>query len=172
MKHYPLVFISFLLLSTSALAVDNAAPKSIVESNKNIQQTLPPYALEQTLQSFSKTAHGGVMHVIAKIDNNISQIKLIQAHLFKLTTAFKQGDFSATERTHGSDMPGLAQLKMAKTDDIKVDYKPLANGAQIHFSSEYPKLVQALHEWLDAQIIDHGNTVIDEHSLHHAKPSE
>ncbi|WP_347989589.1 aspartate carbamoyltransferase [Methylomonas sp. AM2-LC] len=172
MKHYPLVFISFLLLATPVLAADNAAGKPIAEANKNTQQALPAYALDQTLQTFSKSVHGGVLHVIAKLDNNVTQIKLIQAHLLKMTNAFKQGDFSATEASHGANMPGLAQLKAAKTDEIRFDYKPLANGAQIHFSSEYPKLVQALHEWFDAQITEHGNAVIDEHSQHHAKPSE
>jgi hypothetical protein len=37
----------------------------------------------------------------------------------------------------------------------------LRNGAQIHYSTEYPLLAQALHEWFDAQMSDHDNTVID-----------
>jgi hypothetical protein len=75
---------------------------------------------------------------------------LIQAHLLKIANEFRKGDFSVTERIHGADMPGLAQLKMAETDDIKFEYKALANGAQIHYSTEYPQYIQALHEWFDA----------------------
>lgn len=97
---------------------------------------------------------------------------MIQAHLLKLANEFRKGDFSATERVHGADMPGLALLKTAKTDDIKFEYKPLGNGAQIHYSTEYPQFVQALHLWFDAQISDHGNDVIPEHSQHHLTPAE
>jgi hypothetical protein len=51
-------------------------------------------------------------------------------------------------------MPGLAQMKSAKQDDIRYDYKALPNGGQIHFSTEYPHLLNALHHWFDAQIIN------------------
>ena len=61
---------------------------------------------------------------------------------------------------------------MAETDDIKFEYKALPNGAQIHFSTEYPQYVQALHEWFDAQKREHGNEVIPEHIQHHLAPAE
>jgi len=49
---------------------------------------------------------------------------------------------------------------MAEIDDIKYEYKALPNGAQIHYSTEYPQYVQALHEWFDAQVSEHGNEVV------------
>lgn len=89
-----------------------------------------------------------------------------------MTNEFKKGDYSDTERMHGADMPGLAQLKKAEVDDIRFEYRVLPIGAQIHFSTEYPLFVDALHEWFDAQISDHGNAVIPEHSQHHATLAE
>jgi len=171
MKKYPLMLAGLLLFATTALALEKSDPKPINEVNQRVQQ-VAPYALDQTLQTFTKTVHGGVQHVVVKSADNTRQIKLIQAHLLKLADAFRKGDFSTTERVHGADMPGLAQLKMAETDDIRFEYKALENGAQIHFSTEYPQYIQALHEWFDAQASDHGNAVIPEHSQHHSTPAE
>ncbi len=171
MRHYTLVGAGLLLFSTAALALEEASPRQVDEVHQRLQQVVP-YALDQTQQTFTKTVHGGVQHVVAKSAENTRQIKLIQAHLLKIANEFKKGDFSVTERIHGADMPGLAQLKRAETDDIKFEYKALPDGAQIHYSTEYPQYVQALHEWFDAQMSEHGNNVIPEHIQHHSTPAE
>ncbi|MDD1613626.1 MAG: aspartate carbamoyltransferase [Methylococcaceae bacterium] len=171
MKHYPLIFIGLLLFSTTTPAVEKVSPKQVDEVQQRTQQVVP-YALDQTLQTFSKTVHGGVQHVVVKSADNTEQIKLIQANLLKMASDFRKGDFSVTEHIHGADMPGLARLKMAEIDDIKYEYKALPNGAQIHYSTEYPQYVQALHEWFDAQMSEHGNEVVPEHIKHHATPAE
>lgn len=171
MKHYHLIFIGLLLFSTTAPALEKVSPEQIAEVRQRMQQVVP-YALDQTLQTFTKTVHGGVQHVIAKSADNTQQIKLIQEYLLKISNELRNGDFSEIERIHGADMPGLVQLKTAKTDDIKFEYRVLANGAQIHYSTEYPQFDQALHEWFDAQISDSGNDVIPEHIQHHSTPAE
>lgn len=171
MKNYPLILAGFLLFSTTTLALEKAGSEQIDEVDRRMQQVVP-FAVDQTLETFSKTVHGGVQHVVAKSADNTQQIKLIQAHLLKIADEFRKGDFSVTERVHGADMPGLAQLKMAETDDIKFQYKALPNGAQIHYSTEYPKYVQALHEWFDAQMSEHGNEAIPEHIKHHSTIAE
>jgi len=171
MKNYPLILAGLLLFSTTTLAVEKASPKQMDEVDQRMQQVVP-FALDHALETFSKTVHGGVQHVVAKSADDTQQIKLIQAHLLKIADEFRKGDFSVTERVHGANMPGLAQLKMAETDDIKFEYKALPNGAQIHYSTEYPQYVQALHEWFDAQKSEHGNDVIPEHMQHHATPAE
>ena len=171
MKSYPLIFVGLLLFSTITPALEKTDPETINEVHQRMQQVVP-FSLDQTRQTFTKTVHGGVQHVIAQSADNTRQIKLIQAHLLEIANQFRKGDFSVTERIHGADMPGLTQLKMAKPDDIKFEYKALDNGAQIHYSTEYPQLVQALHEWFDAQFSEHGSDVIPEHSQHHSTPAE
>lgn len=171
MKHYTLIGAGLLFFSTAALALEEASPKQVDEVHQREQQAVP-FALDQTLETFTKTVHGGVQHVVAKSADNTRQIKLIQEHLLKIANEFRKGDFSVTERVHGADMPGLAQLKRAETDDIKFEYEALPNGAQIHYSTEYPQYVQALHEWFDAQRSEHGNEVIPEHIKHHSTPAE
>jgi hypothetical protein len=162
MKHYPLLFAGLMLLATTTYAYEKPA---------NSQHPLP-YSADKTLQTFTKTAHGGVQHVVVKAAEDRTQIKAVQAHLIKLADEFSNGDFSTTERIHGQNMPGLAQLKRAKADDIRFAYKALPTGGQIHYSTEYPQLVQALHEWFDAQTREHGNPVIPGHSQHHLSPAE
>ena len=171
MKYAPLIWLGLLLFSAAASALEKADPKRIEEVSQRSQQTVP-YDVDQALHTFTKTVHGGVQHVVVKSADNAKQIKLVQDYLAKLAMDFRKGDFSETERMHGADMPGLVQLKKAQTDDIRFEYKALPNGAQIHYSTEYPQYVQALHEWFDAQMSDHGNDAIPEHKQHHLTPSE
>lgn len=171
MKHYALILAGLLLFSTTVPALEKTGPERTDEVLQRSQPVLP-FSLEQALQTFSKTVHGGVQHVVSKSTGDTRQIKLIQAYLLKLADEYRKGDFSETERIHGADMPGLTLLKTATTDDIKFEYKALENGAQIHYSTEYPQFVQALHIWFDAQISDHGNPVVPEHSQHHSTIAE
>jgi len=171
MKHYSLLLAGLLLFSTTASILKAAGPERVDEVSQRSQSVLP-FALDQTQQTFSKTVHGGVQHIVVKPTGDSRQIKLVQAYLLKLANKFRKGDFSDTEQIHGADMPGLAQLKTAKSDDIRFEYKAIEKGAQIHYSTEYPQFVQALHEWFDAQASDHGNSEIPGHSQHHATPAQ
>lgn len=172
MKLYSLLLTTGLVLfSTSLLAVEKTSPERIDEVRQHTQEVIS-YDLNKTVQMFTKTVHGGVQHVVTKSADDTQQIKLIQAQLLKMTENFSKGDFSETEHIHGTNMAGLAQLKMAEPYDIKYEYKALPNGAQIHYSTEYPKFAQALHEWFDAQIKEHNAPATQEHSQHHSTPAE
>ncbi|WP_340122191.1 aspartate carbamoyltransferase [Methylobacter svalbardensis] len=171
MKNYLLILTGLLFFSTTAPALEKTDPAQGDKVHQRMQQ-LVPFSVDQTLETFTKTVHGGIQHLVAKSADDTKQIKLIQTHMLRITKQLRKGDFSMTERVHGADMPGLAQLKKAETDDIRFEYKALPNGAQIHYSTEYPELVQALHEWFDAQKIEHGNVEIPEHSQHHSTPAD
>ena len=171
MKAFILLGAGFLLFSFHVSALEKSNPKQGNEVQQRTQQ-LVPYDLDQTQMTFTRTVHGGVQHVIAKSADNIRQIKLIQANLLKMAIDFRKGDFSVTEKIHGAAMPGLAQLKKAEMYDIKYEYKALPNGAQIHYLTEYPQYVQALHEWFDAQMSEHGSHETPSHSQHHVTPAE
>lgn len=166
MKNRSLIVAVLLLFSITA---------SAIEPSGNVRQRMQqvvPFDLSQATETFSETVHGGVQHVVAKSPNDARQIKLIQQHLQKIAEDFHKGDFSATERIHGPGMPGLKQLKKAEIDDIKFEYKPLPDGGQIHYSSEWPQYVEALHQWFNAQKIEHGDEKLPGHTQHHASPSE
>ncbi len=160
-----------LLIAVSAQAVEKAGDARLDEIAQRGSHVMP-FNLEQTTHIFSKTEKGGLQQVIAKDSSNVEQIKLIREHLSKISKEFVQGDFSNPAKIHGENMPGLAELKTAKPDQIKVIYKELPNGAEIDYSTDVPKLIEAIHQWFDAQLSDHARHAIPGHPHHlmHHKP--
>lgn len=155
MKKTALLACLLVSLFATAQAQEPEAGKHAANST-GAHQSLP-YAIDRALEGFAKTANGGIMQIVAKSANDTQQIKPMQQYLRQTAEEYQKGDFSSTERFHGTDMPGLAQMKAAKTGEIKYQYKALDNGGQIVFSSEDPQLLNALHAWIDAQIKEHGS---------------
>lgn len=128
------------------------------------------FDLEKTIHVFTKTNEGGVQQVVAKDKSDSEQIRLIREHLSEISIEFRQGDFSRPAQIHGEDMPGLAELKSAKVGQIKIDYTELPDGAQINFASDSPRLINAIHQWFDAQLSDHARHAVSGHvhdHMHH-----
>ncbi len=155
MKKIALFTFLLSLVFGAAQAQESATGKHAVK-NTDAHQLLP-YAVDQALEGFAKTPDGGVMQIVVKPSGDETQIKPMQQYLRQTAKEYGKGDFSSTERFHGTDMPGLAQMKSAKTGEIRYQYKALRNGGQIRFSTEYPQLLEALHAWIEAQIKEHGN---------------
>lgn len=118
-------------------------------------RTVMPFDLEQTTHRFTPTATGGIQDVVADQRGDTEQIDLIRAHLHKEAEAFSRGDFADPARIHGADMPGLAQLRDGH-DRIKVQYEDRADGATLTYTTEDSALADALHDWFEAQLGDHG----------------
>lgn len=129
-----------------------------------------PFDLEKTTHVFNKTNDGGIQQVIAKDASDSEQIRLIREHLLEISTDFKQGDFSKPAQIHGDDMPGLAELTSAKAGQLKIEYRELPDGAQINYTTESPTLIQAIHQWFDAQLSDHARHAVPGHSHKHHHP--
>ncbi|WP_218021079.1 hypothetical protein [Nocardia crassostreae] len=83
------------------------------------------------------------------------QIRLIREHLTAEAAKFATGDFSDPTTIHGDEMLGLADLR-AGVNRFTVRYEELPDGAILHYSSNEPALVDALHRWFEAQSSDHG----------------
>ncbi|MFM0470486.1 aspartate carbamoyltransferase [Paraburkholderia strydomiana] len=125
-----------------------------------------PFSLKATAHIFTKSDDGGSQQVIAKNPADSVQIRLIRKHLRQIQTQFQRGDFSGPARTHGTDMPGLAQLSAAKPGQVSITYKDIEGGGELSYRSDDPKLVSSLHAWFDAQISDHGADAMDGHKHH------
>jgi DNA-binding MarR family transcriptional regulator len=123
-----------------------------------------PFDLERTTHVFETTADDGVQQVRADDPNDTAQIALIRSHLKDEASKFQRGDFSALAAIHGAAMPGLAQLEQGAAQ-FTVVYIELPDGAQIHYTSDDPALIAALHAWFNAQLSDHGDDATD-HSGH------
>ena len=160
-----------LVMAVSVQAVEKVTEDRLDEIAERGAHVMP-FSLEKTTHVFSKTDNGGVQQVIVKDPSDTGQIKLIRGHLSKISQEFIHGDFSDPAKIHGEDMPGLAELRTAKPDQLKIVYKELPNGAEIDYSTDDLKLVEAIHQWFNAQLSDHARHAVPGHPHHlmHQKP--
>jgi hypothetical protein len=158
-----LIALVFSLLSTPAPADDSARQAEVAQRGAKVM----PFSLAQSQHQFTKTETGGIQRVIAKDDLNLEQVWLIRQHLEALAKNFNQGDFSGPEFIHGIDMPGLAQMRSAKPGSLQIVYAAESAGASLTFRSSDAGLIQAVHEWFDAQLHDHGGDAMEMHCPHH-----
>lgn len=114
-----------------------------------------PFDQKRTTHVFQSTAPGGVQRVVAKDPGDAKQITLARRHLHKEASRFRAGDFTDPMAIHGMKMPGLAALRRGAPRE-QVSYTAIPRGAQISYTTAEPGLVIALHDWFDAQLMDHG----------------
>jgi hypothetical protein len=131
-----------------------------------------PFSLAATQHIFTKTAVGGIQQVTARKPSDAGQIRLVRGHLKDLQAQFLSGDFAGPAHIHGEDMPGLAQLKAAPRGKLSIDFRELPAGAELTYRTDDPALAQALHQWFDAQLSDHGTDAMVGHAHHHDAPSK
>jgi hypothetical protein len=115
-----------------------------------------PFDLEKTTHVFNKTDDGGVETVVADDGADTEQVTLIREHLRKEANLFARGDFSDPVAIHGADMPGVKELAEGASR-LEIEYRDLSDGASLIYSSADGALVDAIHEWFDAQLSDHGS---------------
>lgn len=162
-KLFIALFLLTLCIAVPIHAVEKADEQRLDEVAERGSHVMP-FDLEKTTHIFSKTDTGGIQQVIAKDKSDTEQINLIRSHLSAITKEFKQGNFSNPEKIHGASMPGLAELRTAKTGQIKIEYKELPDGAEITYSTHIEKLKLAIHQWFDAQLNDHARHAVPGHS--------
>ena len=88
-------------------------------------------------------------------DQDARQIELIRGHLADEAERFSRGDFHDPAMIHGENMAGLHQLATSY-ERMTIAYSEVENGAQILYTTEDAELIEALHDWFDAQLSDHG----------------
>lgn len=152
-----------LALTRAALA-QTASPERLNEVTQRGMHVMP-FDLKQTQHLFNKTETGGVQQVSVRDAGNSKQIALVRQHLVKISGEFNRGDFSNPEKIHSKDMPGLATLRRAKPGQLDIQYQALPNGAEITYSAEDKTLISAIHDWFDAQLLDHGPDAMS--GMHH-----
>ena len=113
-----------------------------------------PFDLDRSTHVFEKTGLGGTQ-IVTSDDGDAAQVALIRAHLAEEAERFSSGDFHDPEMIHGGEMPGLHTLVMGH-DRMTIEYRDVAGGGEIRYTSDDETLVAAIHEWFDAQVADHG----------------
>ncbi len=143
-----------------AMMADQQRQAQVSQRGKDVM----PFTLASTTHIFTKDAEGGVQLVVAKKSSDTAQIKLVRQHLKEICEQFLKGDFSGPSHIHGQDMPGLADLKLAKPGQIDIAYKEVKGGAKLSYKTSDIALVSALHKWFDAQLHDHGKDAVQGHA--------
>jgi hypothetical protein len=123
-----------------------------------------PFHLADTIHVFEKTKMGGIQRVKAR-DGHTDEVPMIRAHLRKIADSFAQHDFSGPAHVHGEAMPGLAELRQARKDELTVSFRELDLGAELTYAGATPEIRDAIHRWFDAQLSDHGHDAMphDQH---------
>lgn len=114
-----------------------------------------PFDLDQTTHVFQPRPDGGVQTVVADEPVQQRQVLLIRRHLQKEARAFSRGDFGDPAQIHGGDMPGLRELKTGY-DEVTIRFTKTPTGARLRYRTDDPRVVDALHSWFEAQLMDHG----------------
>lgn len=119
-----------------------------------------PFDLDATTHRFASTETGLVQTITANDPDDSEQIALIREHLEEEAARFAQGDLDDPATIHGDEMPGLAALRSGAAD-IDIQFETRDDGARLTYTTEDPDLIEALHQWGQAQVSDHG-----EHAEH------
>ena len=115
-----------------------------------------PFNLERTTHYFKPLPDDGVQTVVADNASERDQVRLVREHLREEAKAFARGDFEDPEQIHGRGMPGLDVLR-SRYDEISLTLSPTPAGARLRYTSEASEVVNALHHWFEAQLMDHGD---------------
>ena len=113
------------------------------------------FDLERTTHVFEKRPGGGVQTVVADDPDDEAEVRKVRTHLREEAEAFAAGDYEDPAAIHGTEMPGLAELK-AGANGMGVSYEDVPAGGRIRYTTGDEELVRALHAWFDAQVSDHG----------------
>ncbi|OGA99620.1 MAG: aspartate carbamoyltransferase [Burkholderiales bacterium RIFCSPHIGHO2_12_FULL_61_11] len=149
-------------LPLAALSADAQRQAEVAKLGADVM----PFNIKATTHIFTKSGDGGTQRVVAKDPSDAVQVRLVREHLRDIQKQFRKGDFSGPAHIHGTDMPGLAQLKAAKTGQIKMAYQEVEGGAELTYRTGSAKLAAALHAWFEAQLSDHGADAMAGHEHH------
>jgi hypothetical protein len=148
-----------LTFSIASPAQDTSRQDEVAKRSAEVM----PFSHLATLHVFAKTDDGGTLRLIVRDPTDTKQIQMVRAHLQDMRGRFEKGDYSGPSHIHGDSMPGLAELKAAKQGQIAVSYQDVADGAELEYRTSDPKLISALHAWIDAQLSDHGKDATAAH---------
>jgi hypothetical protein len=150
-KTLPAVLLGALLV-VSGCADDDVAQRQaeVAEAGSMVM----PFDLDRSTHVFEKTDFGGIQ-VVASDDGDVEQVRLIREHLAEEAERFAQGDFHDPAMIHGDDMAGMHALVMGH-DRVTIVYRDVQDGGEIRYETDDEALIQAIHDWFDAQVSDHG----------------
>jgi hypothetical protein len=108
----------------------------------------------KTTHHFTLTKTGGVIQVQANDSTDTASRDYIRMHLQHIAKAFAEGDFTDPHEVHAEVPPGVPVMENRK-DKISYRFESIANGGKVVISTEDPRALKAIHEYLLYQIREH-----------------
>lgn len=109
---------------------------------------------DKTTHHFALTRSGGIIQVEANDPSDTASRDHIRIHLEHISKAFAQGDFADPHEVHAETPPGVPEMKARKAK-ITYQYESTPNGARVLITTEDPKALKAIHDYLRYQIREH-----------------
>jgi hypothetical protein len=109
---------------------------------------------DATQHHFVVTKDGGVIRLDAKAGDRDARSRVRQ-HLQKIAQSFGAGDFAMPTSIHEQVPPGVAAMKERRAS-IQYRYDDTPNGGLVSITTRDPKALDAVHEFLRFQVLDHG----------------
>jgi hypothetical protein len=97
---------------------------------------------------------GGIIEVNIKADRDDATRNQIRTHLAHIAAMFSANNFDVPMFIHDTVPPGVPIMK-AKHDAITYTFQPTDRGGQVRITTRDPDALQAVHDFLNFQILDH-----------------
>jgi hypothetical protein len=112
------------------------------------------FSHEKTTHHFELNYDGGVIDVRANDVKDTESRDQIRSHFQHIAQMFAAGNFNAPMLVHGTTVPGTATMTRLK-DQLHWDLKETPRGARIIITADNKAALDAVHEFLRFQIVDH-----------------
>jgi hypothetical protein len=109
---------------------------------------------DKTVHHFLLRRTGGAIVVTSKAANDADSIAQIRSHFLEIAESFGNGLFDKPVATHGELPPGAATMAVNK-ELLSYRYEERDGGAGVLIETADPATLQALHEFLRYQIVEH-----------------
>jgi hypothetical protein len=137
------------LLANAQQSVDQHHAGVVVRGDK-----VMGFSHDKTTHHFRLLKDGGAIEVVANNASDAESRQEIRGHLQHIAAMFKEGNFNAPMLIHAQSPPGVTTMKKLRSE-IRYEVQETPDGARVRVSSENPKAIAAIHDFLRFQIRDH-----------------
>lgn len=134
MRHQAVAAIFLCLFALAAVA----APKPAAAPAN-------PFNAQNSNQVFQKNTRGGIHQILANDPKDKALVAAIRSYVEAEAARFSTGDY-------GKGTPGMAYLNAIKPGHLHVVYRQLLTGAAADFIGDDGTTIDAIHNWLDAEL--------------------
>jgi hypothetical protein len=129
----------------------HAQHQSAVDQRHEVTTGVPSDA---TRHQFVVTKEGGQIRLDAK-DGDEEARRQVRKHLQAIARSFSAGDFGMPMAVHDQVPPGVEVMKDRRAA-IRYRYEKTPNGALVSIATTDAEALDAVHQFLRFQILDHG----------------